>query len=219
MPKAKPSLEGGVIVHRIELQESERDTLKLFLMGKTVTNGLNGAGTLLNGLSPIIAAIVAWWVAQFTFEEFKQWIDDNIGAIRSAHFPHVAEAWDYIDNGLASLSWFTDEETGTWRDAAQIGILYDNARIMFGSRYTEEQDIDFSIGFMIEPFIDNFKPERPRLQMMEQNKTVQDAWREWWPKQSAVDKATNQGTWRNMRTIPGAIMDSIFGSSPQWVPW
>jgi len=216
MPKAKAD---QVVVHRIELQETERDTVKLYLLGRTITNGVNSVGNALNGLGPIMGAVVAWWIAQFTVEEFKAWIDENIGSIRSAHFPHIAEAWDYIDNGLGSLTFMTDSETGTWREGIQVGLLYDNARMMFGSRYTEEQDIDFSIGFMIEPFINNFESERARLQMMSQNKTVQDAWREWWPKQAAIDKATNQGTWRNIRTIPGAIMDSIFGSSPQWVPW
>ena len=38
MPKAKPSLQGGVIVHRIELQEKERDMLETLVVGKTVKN-------------------------------------------------------------------------------------------------------------------------------------------------------------------------------------
>ena len=40
MPKAKPT---QVIVHRIELQEKERDMLETFVVGKTVNNLLEPA--------------------------------------------------------------------------------------------------------------------------------------------------------------------------------
>lgn len=209
MPKAKPD---QVVVHRIELQETERDTLKLYLMGRTVTSGLQGVGTLFNGLSPIVAAVVGWWIAQFTIDEFKNWIDENISGIRSAHYPHVAEAWEYLHNGMGSLSWAEDETTGTWRDGIQIGLIYDDAKNLFGNSSFRAKDIEFAFGFQVQPFIDNFSALRARELMMSQNKTVQDAWAEWWPLSNAIDKATGQGTMRNFMRIPSTILDTIFGS-------
>jgi|MEHZ01.4.fsa_nt_MEHZ011268580.1_1 hypothetical protein len=38
MPKAKPSLQGGVIIHRIEFQEKERDILEMYALSKSINN-------------------------------------------------------------------------------------------------------------------------------------------------------------------------------------
>ena len=73
MPKAKPDL---VIVHRIELQQSERDAMEAALAGRFVTNGISAVGSVLGGLgaalvpfSGAITALAALWIAERTFEE------------------------------------------------------------------------------------------------------------------------------------------------------
>ena len=73
MPKAKPD---QVIVHRIELQETERATLEAALAGRFVTNAAQAAGNLLNGvgnaLTPFagaISALAALWIADKSIEE------------------------------------------------------------------------------------------------------------------------------------------------------
>jgi hypothetical protein len=48
MPKAKPSLEGGVIVHRIELQEKERESLDMIAASMAVKNIGSGVGSIID---------------------------------------------------------------------------------------------------------------------------------------------------------------------------
>jgi hypothetical protein len=73
MPKAKPD---QVIVHRLELQQSERDAMEAALAGRFVTNGISAVGTVLGGLgaalvpfSGAITALAALWIADRTIEE------------------------------------------------------------------------------------------------------------------------------------------------------
>ena len=73
MPKAKPD---QVIVHRIELQQSERDAMEAALAGRFVTNGISAIGNVLGGLgaalvpfSGVLTALAGLWIAERTFEE------------------------------------------------------------------------------------------------------------------------------------------------------
>jgi len=82
MPKAKPD---QVIVHRIELQETERATLEAALAGKFVTNAAMAAGNLLNGigtaLTPLSGAfqvLAAAWVAERSWDEIVEQVLDPI---------------------------------------------------------------------------------------------------------------------------------------------
>ena len=52
MPKAKPT---QVIVHRIELQQSERDAFEAALAGNFVTNAVSAAGSVLTGFGAALA--------------------------------------------------------------------------------------------------------------------------------------------------------------------
>ena len=68
MPKAKPD---QVIVHRIELQETERATLEAALAGNFVTNVVGAAGCVLSGFgqalapfSGVLTAIGAAYIAE-----------------------------------------------------------------------------------------------------------------------------------------------------------
>ena len=68
MPKAKPT---QVIVHRIELQETERATLEAALAGNFVTNAVSAAGSVFSGIgqalapfSGVLTAIGAAYIAE-----------------------------------------------------------------------------------------------------------------------------------------------------------
>ena len=81
MPKAKPD---QVIVHRIELQETERATLEAALAGRFVTNAVSGAGAVLSGIGSALApfagaisAMAALWIAGRTFEEISESIKET----------------------------------------------------------------------------------------------------------------------------------------------
>lgn len=52
MPKAKPD---QVIVHRVELQETERATLEAALAGRFVTNAVSAAGSVFAGIGSVLA--------------------------------------------------------------------------------------------------------------------------------------------------------------------
>jgi hypothetical protein len=52
MPKAKPT---QVIVHRIELQQSERDMVEAALAGNFVTNAVGAAGSVFTGIGQVLA--------------------------------------------------------------------------------------------------------------------------------------------------------------------
>jgi hypothetical protein len=68
MPKAKPS---QVIVHRLELQTTEREALEAALAGNFLTNAVSAAGSVLTGLGAVLApfsgaltAIAGLWIAE-----------------------------------------------------------------------------------------------------------------------------------------------------------
>lgn len=68
MPKAKPD---QTIVHRIELQQSERDAMEAALAGRFVTNAVGAAGQVFTGIGNLLApfggaltAIAAAWLAE-----------------------------------------------------------------------------------------------------------------------------------------------------------
>ena len=84
MPKAKPS---QVIVHRIELQETERATLEAALAGNFVTNAVSAAGSVLTGfgaaLAPFSGVLTAIGAA-YLAEKGIQGALDSVGTISEA---------------------------------------------------------------------------------------------------------------------------------------
>ena len=76
MPKAKPT---QVIVHRIELQESEREMLELAVAGNVVTNAVSAAGTVFTGIgnmlapfAPAFGALTALWIGDRTIDAVRE---------------------------------------------------------------------------------------------------------------------------------------------------
>ena len=75
MPKAKPT---QVIVHRIELQESEREMLELAVAGNVVTNTVSAAGAIFTGIgsmlapfAPAFGALTAMWIGDRTLDAIR----------------------------------------------------------------------------------------------------------------------------------------------------
>jgi len=76
MPKAKPT---QVIVHRIELQQSERDALEAALAGRFVTNAVSATGNVLTGVgnflvpfSGVLTALAGVWIADRSIDQIVQ---------------------------------------------------------------------------------------------------------------------------------------------------
>ena len=98
MPKAKPD---QVIVHRIELQETERATLEAALAGRFVTNAaqagasvLSGIGAVLAPFSGVLSAMAAVWIGGQTWDQLKEKVLDPI--VENIRQPHIDRyAGDY----------------------------------------------------------------------------------------------------------------------------
>jgi len=86
MPKAKPT---QVIVHRIELQEKERDMLETFVVGKTVNNLLEPA-----------IALGAVWVTYKAAKATHNFVDDEVA-------PVAKDLWKGV---VRLLTWGTRDE-------------------------------------------------------------------------------------------------------------
>lgn len=76
MPKAKPT---QVIVHRIEFQESERETLELAVAGNVLTNAVSatgsvfaGIGSMLSPFAPAFGALAAMWIGDRTLDAVRE---------------------------------------------------------------------------------------------------------------------------------------------------
>ena len=76
MPKPKPT---EVIVHRIDLQPSVKDSMDAFLIGKTVTNLVAAAGSVVAALGPALGVIATWWLADRAIDEV---VDTLTGAFK-----------------------------------------------------------------------------------------------------------------------------------------
>ena len=75
MPTAKPT---QVIVHRIELQKTEREILEGAAVAQSAGALLSGIGNLLDPFSKPIAVIFAAWIAKEGIEDVWNWIDGKI---------------------------------------------------------------------------------------------------------------------------------------------
>ena len=64
MPKAKPT---QVIVHRIELQEKERELLEPFVQAKQVEQVAKSAAMIGGAAALGVGAYVAWWATESIF--------------------------------------------------------------------------------------------------------------------------------------------------------
>jgi lysozyme family protein len=75
MPKAKPT---SVVVHRIELQKTERELLEGYVAANGIGSILSGVGNLLNPFSTLITGLIAAWIAKEGIEDLWEWINDKL---------------------------------------------------------------------------------------------------------------------------------------------
>jgi len=101
MPKAKPD---KVIVHHIELQETERATVEAALAGQFVTNAAMAGGNLLKGVGAALAsftgaltALAAVWIAERSWDELKDKVlDPIVDYIQRPHLEMYADDYSMI---------------------------------------------------------------------------------------------------------------------------
>ena len=140
MPKAKPD---QVIVHRIELQETERATLEAALAGRFVTNAALAAGNLLNGVGAALApfsgaltALAAVWIADKSWDQLKEKvldpivdvIDEKVVAKYAGDYSEIV-AWlnmSYSTKGWDFLQTDNSSHEGYMTSAEGASILWRN---------------------------------------------------------------------------------------------
>jgi hypothetical protein len=76
MPKAKPD---RVVVHRIELQQAERDMLEAAVMTNGLAKAGQAAGALIAPFAGAFTAIVAAMIAKGTIEDLVGWAAMKLG--------------------------------------------------------------------------------------------------------------------------------------------
>jgi hypothetical protein len=115
MPKAKPT---QVIVHRIELQQSERDAMEAALAGQFVTNAVSAAGSVLSGIGTalvpfagVLTAIGAAYIAEKGISEVIEKVkeaQENVGTVSDWFSPSTQQdAYTYICTYLQANTWDT----------------------------------------------------------------------------------------------------------------
>lgn len=120
VPKAKPT---QIIVHRLELQQSERDAFEAALAGNFATNAVSAAGSVLTGmgnlLKPfegVLTAIGVAWLADKSLDAIVEGIDTALetGSVISDFLnpSKQQDAYQYICAYLQACSgWDGDENS------------------------------------------------------------------------------------------------------------
>lgn len=99
MPKAKAD---SVVTHRIELQETERALLEGFVIGKTVSNLLTPIATV---LAAAAGPLAAWYLAQWTADEFKEFLDNQVENVRDVYAEPAVQKYNELLAVFQMYSW------------------------------------------------------------------------------------------------------------------
>jgi len=219
MPKAKADSVSSV---RLELQETERDTLKLFLAGKTMTNTLRA-------LSPIVAASVPALIIGaaylYTKDELEQWWNDKKVQVREMHIPEVGYVYDNMVQQLDVKSW-SDYQSGNMRfyytkavESLARQPAYQVASMATGSMITGvvnlppsiRDRLENSIGFMADAWDRNFRSQSKLNTAIASGKSIKDTWIEWWPRDNAINAAaTSSSIFWNVGKVGWDDISSLF---------
>ena len=110
MPKSKPD---SVVVHRIELQQSERDIMETALIGNFVTSGIGAVGNLLKPFEGAITALAAAWIAKDGIEEVFNWArgvgeeqkQEIIESYEVEGAPYLNDVSSWLNSAYADGGW------------------------------------------------------------------------------------------------------------------
>tara|TARA_Y100000401_G_C8310097_1_gene219242 strand:- start:220 stop:909 length:690 start_codon:yes stop_codon:yes gene_type:complete len=140
LPKAKPT---QVIVHRIELQQSERDALEAALLGRFATNAVSSAGHVLTGIgnllvpfSGVLTAFGALWIGDRSLEMVRE---DGERRKRENERSYEGDGADVLS--MISAYLITRYAESGWRMAPPAGGFYANFIIWY-REYVENTGSD-----------------------------------------------------------------------------
>ena len=125
MPKAKPT---QVIVHRLELQQTERDTLEAALAGKFVTNAVGAAGSVIGGFANVlkpfegaITALAVLWIGDRALDEILGAAKD-LGEKQKKDNEESYEGWGAKVIAYVSALLTATYESGGWPSVCALAV-------------------------------------------------------------------------------------------------
>ena len=182
MPKAKPT---QVIVHRIELQQSEREALESALIGKFATNAVSSAGHVLTGIgnllvpfTGVLTALSALWIGDRTLEAVRE---DGERRKRENERSYEGDGADVLS--MVSTYLITRYAESGWNSAPPAGGFYGG----FVYWYREYVDNTGSDRVVITKWFGN-RVLSPFLRLLDQRmmsdatptQTPAEMWDEWY---------------------------------------
>jgi len=220
MPKAKPT---QVIVHRIELQETERATLEAALAGRFVTNAVSGAGAVLSGIGAALApftgaisALAVLWIADRSLDEILDAARKSGEELKQrneeAHEGYGAKAIEYVSALLTSTY-----DTAGWDG---ICLLIDEIKIDSMKMVTDKSKIHLLIwppwfSAVVVKFLETIcNPDN----VMAKTKTPTELWAGWY----SVDQygkdayyyetngSTSAGVWSTWQKVPKGPLGKLW---------
>ena len=103
MPKAKAD---SVVTHRIELQEKERQMIENYML---INGGIRGVQAVGSVLAPIGAAVAgplaAWWIAQWSIDEYKEWLDNRVDQARDVYAAPAQNVYQDLVGIFQNVNW------------------------------------------------------------------------------------------------------------------
>jgi hypothetical protein len=128
MPKAKPT---QVIVHRLELQQTEREALEAALAGRFVTNAVSSVGSVLTGIGYMLApfggaltAIAGLWIAEKGASALIDSVENTAANVEKltdfVNPKKQGDAYQYICAYLMACSGWDGDENSWLKKGAKI---------------------------------------------------------------------------------------------------
>jgi len=186
VPKPKAT---EVIVHRIDLQPSMKESMDNFLIGKTVTNALQAVGSIASAAGPALAVLVGWWIADKTLDDLKGGLDKIVENTRGKISEGAAADYQAISAFLYPMTYPLDYHAmGLFKkgpDGKKTNIKLKWMRKRFQAFMNQTQQVMFI------------------AEMQKQNKTPAEAWALFYP-------------WEEMENEAVAELNKII-SSRGWV--
>ena len=183
MPKAKPD---QVVVHRVELQEKEREMLENYIL---INGGFRAIGAVGSVVGPALAAVatplVAWYIAQWTIDDYKEWLDERVEGVRNVYANPAINVYNDLTAVFQAVTWNSFEEQDLYfllQDAVESELnQYENP-------YWDEWIKELKTRARL--FMVNFagpEGEGRRIIASGQNMTPASAWNEWYPQDEMVN--------------------------------
>lgn len=183
MPKAKPD---QVVVHRVELQEKEREMLENYIL---FNGGIRAIGAVGSVVGPAMAAVagplVGWYIAQWTIDDYKEWLDTRVEGVRNLYANPAINVYNDLCAVFQSASWSTFENIDLYmmlQDSVEAELgQYDNPYWDEWIRELKQRARLFMVNFN--------GPEgagRRRI-AQSQNWNVVTAWQNWYPQDEMVN--------------------------------